>query len=107
MAFHSKRRPPGGKLGSGIRSIRKRLDLNQGEFADKLGWPRNTLVQYELHKIMPSTGRLFRLLQESTEEREKAPIVAALEAQGINLADLSAIAGSYTHSAQQGLEVQP
>ena len=107
MPFHQQRRV-GGALGRSIRAIRRRLDLNQGEMAARLGWPRNMVTQYELHTARPRVGRLFDLLGLAVGEEEAAPIIAALEAQGIRAADLSAIAFTLrAHGAQQSPEVNP
>ena len=57
-----------------------------------MGWPSNTLTQYEHNIIRPSAARLIQLLLLCSEEEERHPIVAEIEARGIRPADLSAIA---------------
>ena len=87
MAFERKR-PARGNLGRSIRSIRRRLDVNQTEFARILGWPRWLICKYELDRLQPGSARLIRLLKFA-EGGERPPIIAALAARGVLASDLS------------------
>lgn len=89
MSFHRRKRRAGGNLGRAIRNIRRRLDLNQRELAAFLHWHQTTIAQYELGTAQPSAGRLIRLLHLAVAEEECQPILAALEAKGISVSDLS------------------
>lgn len=108
MAFQRKRSQPGGNLGRAIRRIRRRRDLSQRELADLLHWPRVSIVQYERQSMRPRPGRLFDLFDLAVGEEETAPIITALEEQGIRSAHLSAVASTlHMQSAQQSPEVNP
>lgn len=39
-----------------IKELRKRLDLTQQEFADKIGMKRNTIANYEINRNEPSNA---------------------------------------------------
>jgi transcriptional regulator with XRE-family HTH domain len=90
MSFHMKRRRPGGPLGRSIRSIRRRLNLNQVELARILGWPRNMVTQYESHTAAPGIARLIQIFRLATQEHERTPLLAALEERGVQVCDLNA-----------------
>jgi transcriptional regulator with XRE-family HTH domain len=66
-----------------------RLDLNQGELAALVGWPRNMISQYECGVAWPSVERLIRLLGLATVNEERGPILKVLEARGILALDLA------------------
>lgn len=47
-----------------IKKIRKRLDLTQQKFADRLGVKRNTIAMYEMGKTMPSETIIISICRE-------------------------------------------
>jgi transcriptional regulator with XRE-family HTH domain len=91
VSFRKQRRPTGG-LGRIIRAIRRRLDLNQSEFAAHLGWPNETLCVYELGRIIPSIPRLVDLLRIAMTDEERGAILATLERKGLSASGLAFIA---------------
>lgn len=46
-----------------IKQIRKRLDLTQQEFADKIGIKQNTVATYEMGRTTPSDRAIFSICQ--------------------------------------------
>jgi len=50
-------------LSNNIKRVRNYLNLNQGEFADKIGVSKRALVDYEKGKIEPKAGILLRISQ--------------------------------------------
>lgn len=105
MPCRRERRPSGG-LGQSIRLIRKRLDLSQAKLARILKCDQKMISRYELGRSRVGAQRLIRLLKDlACGDEERAPIIATLEAQGVSLADLSAIASTVNaQSAQQSPE---
>jgi transcriptional regulator with XRE-family HTH domain len=79
----------GGELRQAIRCLRKRLDLNQGEFAALCGWPRNMISQYAAEVARPSAERLIHLLRLAVTDDERRPILKALERYGVLATDLA------------------
>ena len=94
VSFYRKRRPKRSPLGCAIRSIRKRLDLNQGELAQAVGWHRVSVVQCETGIGRPGADRLIRLLRLAATDAERVPILEQLRARGVAPEDLSPILAS-------------
>jgi len=91
MAYH-KKLAARGDLGRALRSIRRRMDVNQTEFSALLGWPPWLICKYELGRIEPGVSRLIQLLKWA-EGAERAAIVASLAARGVSASDLTEGAG--------------
>ncbi len=105
MAFQKRRTEVGG-LGVGLREMRRRLDMNTVEFSKRVGWPRNTISQYELGLAKPGTARLLTLLRLAQGAVEREPIVAELCAQGVErqIIRLIVTANTSTDSVKPSVE---
>jgi transcriptional regulator with XRE-family HTH domain len=75
-------------LAVAVRLIRERRGESIRAFAEGLGCPTNSIVQYEWGRMVPGPGRLIRLLRLAQNQDEAQPIVAALETAGISMVDL-------------------
>lgn len=47
-----------------IKKVRKKLDLTQQEFADKLGLKQNTIATYEIGRTNPSDQAIISICRE-------------------------------------------
>jgi DNA-binding transcriptional regulator YiaG len=80
-----------GALGTGIRSIRKRLGVTQSQFADLLSVRPATVSRWEAGVLKPGVALLIQLLRLAQQEEETKPIVTALAAMGVPLGDLASL----------------
>ncbi|MGA1991160.1 MAG: helix-turn-helix domain-containing protein [Bryobacteraceae bacterium] len=97
MSYRKQRRPAG-DVGRTIHNIRRRLDLNQTEFAERLGWLDESICRYELGKLVPSIPRLVQLLRLATKEEQTA-ILATLEGRGLSSSDAVFLAETFSATA--------
>lgn len=47
-----------------LKKLRKRLDMTQQSFADKIGMKQNTIAQYEMGRTTPSDAIVFSICRE-------------------------------------------
>ncbi len=64
-------------LGQTIRHIRKRMTLNQKDFATRLGVASNTISQYETDTVVPSSSVILQMLRLADGE-ERNPLLKVL-----------------------------
>ena len=57
-------------LNEKIKEIRKKLDLTQQKFADRLGVKRNTIAMYEMGKTIPSDQTILSICREFNVNEE-------------------------------------
>ena len=71
-----------------IRAIRKRQKITQAKLGQILYVAPNTVSRWERGAVLPSNGNLIGLFRLAQSEREVGPLVQALTAQHILIADL-------------------
>ena len=82
---------PRTELGLAIRAIRRRIDLNQKEFAALTGFNVSLLSWYETGRAKPSAQRLIQILRMARTSAERKPLLKALAAYGVLAPDLAPI----------------
>jgi transcriptional regulator with XRE-family HTH domain len=80
---------PIGKIGRAVRSIRRRLNLSQGELAARLNCNRSAISIYETGRSAIGLGRTIALLGISGRSTEAATLLKDLERRGISASDLA------------------
>jgi transcriptional regulator with XRE-family HTH domain len=76
-------------VGSAVRAIRKRIELNQVPFADLLAIRQGPLSSLENGKFFPSTELLIKILRLAHTDKERSPLLAALAKRGVMPSDLA------------------
>ena len=87
-------RGPIGEIGRAVRSIRRRLNLSQGELAARLNCNRSAISQYETGRSAIGLGRTIALVGISGRSTEAATLLKHLENCGISASNLACLAAA-------------